>query len=448
MAQREPPGSAALGAFISETVFEDVPDAAVRLAERCFIDTVGVTLAGATEGAGATAAAIAEEGSTTLLGREETATLAEAALVNGTAGHGLDFDDVSWGMDGHPSVTLAAPALAVGERIDATGRDLLTAFITGFETECALAAPISPGHYERGWHPTATFGTFGAAAVTASLLDLDERATQHALDIAASMPAGLKRNFGTMTKPLHVGQAVRSGVTAGQLADEGFTADSAAISGSGGFWDLYGGIDGVDRDVEYGLGKPWAVLEDGVHVKKYPCCYFTHTSIANAIDLVTEFDVEPDEVERIEVHASGGAVDALPHEDPTTELEAKFSMPHTVAWAVVHRRVGLAAFEESAHEDSAVDALRDHVSLSVDPELHYDAHESRMSLETTDGDVYERVRENPPGTHEDPLSLEELRVKYEMCAERALEPAAVADSWAALDDLRSQPSTRALVNTL
>ena len=448
MAQREPPDSAALGAFISELAFENVPDAAVRLAERCFVDTVGVTLAGAMEGAGATAAAIAEGGSTTLFGRKNTATLADAALVNGTAGHGLDFDDVSWGMDGHPSVTLVAPALTVGERVDATGRELLTAFVAGFETECALAAPISPGHYERGWHPTATFGTFGAAAVTASLLDFDERATQHALDIAASMPAGLKRNFGTMTKPLHVGQAIRSGITAGLLADEGFTADSAAIAGSDGFWDLYAGVDGVDRDINYGLGNRWAILEDGVHVKKYPCCYFTHTSIANVIDLVTEFDIAPDEVERIEIYASRGAVDALPHEDPTMGLEAKFSMPHTVAWAVLHRRVGLAAFEESALDESAVDALRDRVSLRVDSELHYDAHESRMLLETTCGDVYERVRENPPGTHEDPLPLEELRAKYEMCAERALEPDAVDDSWAALDDLRSQPSTQALVNTL
>lgn len=448
MAQREPPVSAALGAFISDLTFEDVPDAAVRLAERCFIDTVGVTIAGATEGAGATVAAIAEEGSTTLLGRGDTATLADAALVNGTAGHGLDFDDVSWGMDGHPSVTLAAPALAVGERVDATGRELITAFIVGFETECALAAPISPGHYQRGWHPTATFGTFGAAAVTASLLNLDNRATQHVLDIAASMPAGLKRNFGTMTKPLHVGQAVRSGVTAGLLADKGFTADAAAISGSDGFWDLYAGVDGVDRDIEYRLGERWAILEDGVHVKKYPCCYFTHTSIANAIDLVTEYDIDPDEVERIEVHASGGAVDALPHDDPKTGLEAKFSMPHTVAWAVAHRRVGLAAFEEPALEDSDVDALRDRVSLSIDPDLEYDAHKSRMSLETISGDVYERVRRDPPGTHGDPLSLEELRTKYEMCAERALEPSAVADSWAALDDLRNQPSTRGVTNVL
>ena len=150
MAQREPPDSAALGAFISELPFENVPDAAVRLAERCFVDTVGVTLAGAMEGAGATAAAIAEGGSTTLFGRKNTATLADAALVNGTAGHGLDFDDVSWGMDGHPSVTLVAPALTVGERVDATGRELLTSFVACFLTHCALASPTSPVHSARG----------------------------------------------------------------------------------------------------------------------------------------------------------------------------------------------------------------------------------------------------------------------------------------------------------
>lgn len=448
MTQRERPDSAALGTFVSELTFEDVPDDAVRLAERCFVDTVGVTLAGTVEGAGAATARIAEDGSTTLLGRDGAATLADGALVNGTAGHGLDFDDVSWGMDGHPSVTLVAPALAVGERVDASGSELLTAFVAGFETECALAAPITPGHYERGWHATATFGTFGAAAVTASLLELDAESTQHALCIAASMPAGLKRNFGTMTKPLHVGQAVRSGVTAGLLAADGFTADTSAIAGDDGFWELYAGDGGVDRDRSLRLGERWALLEDGVHIKKYPCCYFTHTSIANAIDLVTEFDIRPDEVERIEVHASGGAVDALAHDDPETGLEAKFSMPHTVAWAVVHRRVGLAAFEESALDETAVGTLRSRVSLSVDPELHYDSHESRMRLETTTGTVHERVRKNPPGTHANPLSLGELRTKYEMCAERALDAAAVEDSWDALENLRAQSSTRALLNTL
>lgn len=437
-----------IASFVAELSFGDVPERVVRLAERCFVDTVGVTLAGAQAGAGRTAAAIAEPGETTLIGRDGTASLSSALLANGTAGHGLDFDDVSWGMDGHPSVTLVAPALAVGERTDATGRGLLTAFVAGFETECAIAAPISPGHYERGWHPTATFGVFGAAAVATSLFDCSAEQTRHALNIAASMSAGLKRNFGTMTKPLHAGGAVRSGVTAARLAREGFTADSAAVAGEDGFWELYAGDGGVAPTDRHELGSEWALDSAGIHVKKYPCCYFTHTSIANVVDIVSERDLAPDDIESIDVLASKGAVDALAHDDPETGLEAKFSMPYTVAYGAVNRQVGLAAFEPEALDDPAVGAVRERVSLDPDPELQYDAHESRLRLETVDGEVYERVREDPPGTHDNPLSSAELREKYEMCAGRALPEPDVRATWEALDSLREQSSTRELLERL
>lgn len=438
--------SAVLASFLTDLEYEAIPDRAVRLAERCFVDTVGVTLAGAGEGAGAAAHALARAegtGETTLLGGEGTAPRSAALLANGTAGHGLDFDDVSWGMDGHPSVTLVPPALAVGEAVDATGEELLAAFVAGFETECYLASAISPAHYERGWHATATFGTFGAAAVAARLLGATATETRHALNAAASFPAGLKRNFGSMTKPLHVGGAVRAGVTAAALAVEGFTADATAIGGDRGFWDLYAGADGVGSPAALPPDR-WAILADGVHVKKYPSCYFTHTSIANAVDLATEYDLSPREIERVHVTASQGAIDALAHDDPATGLEAKFSLPYTVAAGLVRHEVGLAAFEDEAWTDPTVDAVRERVQYEVDPDLPYDAHESHMRVETADA-VHERHRTDPPGTHENPLSRAALREKYETCASRALPAAAVDRTWASLDDLRSVASTRALL---
>jgi 2-methylcitrate dehydratase PrpD len=382
-------------------------------------------------------------GGTTLLGREGTAPRSAALLANGTAGHGLDYDDVSWGMDGHPSVTLVAPALAVGEAVDATGRELLTAFVAGFETECFLASAISPGHYERGWHATGTFGVFGAAAVAARLLGATATETRHALNVAASFPAGLKRNFGSMTKPLHVGGAVRAGVTAAALAVEGFTADDTAIGGERGFWELYAGGDGVEAPAPLPPDR-WALLEDGVHVKKYPSCYFTHTAIASAVDVAAALDLSPGDVERVHVRASQGALDALAHDDPTTGLEAKFSLPYTVAAGLVRRTVDLAAFEDDAWSDPAVDAVRERVTYEADPDLHYDAHESHMRVETADA-VHERTRADPPGTHEDPLDRAELREKYESCARRALPAPAVERTWAALDDLRSVESTASLL---
>lgn len=444
-----PTPSARLADFVSELMIDDIPAEAVREAERCFVDTVGVTLAGAAEGAGATAARIATtEGSTTVLGRNQTAPITDAVLVNGTAGHGLDFDDVCWGMDGHPSVTLVAPALAIGERIDATGQDLLAAFVAGFETECYLSGPISPGHYERGWHATSTFGTFGAVATAVSLLNLSPPSVRRALNIAASMPAGLKRNFGSMVKPLHVGQAVRSGVTAALLATDGFTADPAAIGGEGGFWDLYAGPEGVDEEATYALGERWALLEEGVNVKKYPCCHFTHTGIANVVDIVGEHGIDPDEIHRIVVTASRGADDALVHDDPVDVLAAKFSMPYTLAYGAVHGTVDLAAFESAALADERVEAIRRCVDFETDTDLEYDSLASSVRVEINSGNIYERQRSTPPGAPGTPLSRSELREKYEMCASRALPTPAVDRTWAALDSLRELDTVRELLADL
>jgi 2-methylcitrate dehydratase PrpD len=200
---RPPNPSEPIASFVSTLSFEEIPEDAVRLAERCFVDTVGVTLAGAQTGAGAAAAAIADPGETTVLGRDEAASMSDAALANGTAGHGLDFDDVSWGMDGHPSVALVAPALAVGERLDATGRELVTAFVAGFETECAIAAPISPSHYGRGWHPfssrpSSLFATPGGRSVESA--DPRWRRRRGRVEIRSRdsvEPFGTEKNSGT-----------------------------------------------------------------------------------------------------------------------------------------------------------------------------------------------------------------------------------------------------------
>ena len=229
-----------LAEFVATLSYDDLPEGSVETITRAFVDTVGVTLAGTVEGAGRTAAESAglepaDRSPAALLGVAADDAPASVALRVGTASHALDYDDLSWAMDGHPSVTLVPPLLALADEAGADGEDLVTAYAAGFETECALAAPVSPAHYEAGWHATATFGTFGATAAAARLLGLDAEATRRALCIAASMPAGLKRNFGSMTKPLHAGLCSRAGVTAARLARDGLTADATAISGERGF---------------------------------------------------------------------------------------------------------------------------------------------------------------------------------------------------------------------
>ena len=438
----------ALAAFVADLEYDDVPEDALRLAERCFVDTVGVTYAGMVAGAGATAARamgpVSGDGPVTLLGGDGTASVTGGAFINGTAGHGLDFDDVSDGVNGHPSVTLVAPLLAVGEAEGASGADLLTGFVAGFETECYLAQTIRPGHYEAGWHPTSTMGTFGSAAAVANLLGLAPDATERALNTAASMAAGLKNNFGSMTKPMHVGHAVRAGVTAATLAAEGFTSGGGAIDGEQGFLDLYSGPEPPHPEDAHDPGETWAITEFGVGVKKYPCCYFTHTGITAATRLVEEHGIEPEEVESVHVVASRGAGDALKHEDPESGLEGKFSMHYAIASAIARDRVGLAAFEDGNVDDPAVQRIRERVSFERDPDLSYGAYRTTVTIETAEGE-HSMTLDSPPGTHQDPLSDEELREKFLMCVTEAESRERAEELYEAFDSLRELEEIRGLL---
>ncbi|MFB6171834.1 MAG: MmgE/PrpD family protein [Haloarculaceae archaeon] len=439
-----------LAAFVAALGYDDLPEAAVRAAERVFVDTVGVTVAGAAEGAGekavALTTALSDGGDATLIGSDATATVTDAAFANATAGHGLDFDDVTWGV-WHPSVPLVAPILALAEREGASGRAAIAAYVAGYETQVHLAEALLPAHYERGWHATATFGTFGAAAAAAVLLDLDREQTRHALNVAASMPAGLKRNFGTMTKPMHAGQAARSGVTAGLLAADGFTAAANAVGGERGFCDLYAGDAEPDLDDLPELGERWALLADGIQVKKYPCCYFTHPAVAGTRALVDEHGIAPGDVERVTVTASQGAADALHYPDPDTGLEGKFSMEYVVASAVARDRVGLAAFDDENVGDPAVQRVRERVDFQVDPDLEYNPYRTTVRIETADGAV-ERIQEKPPGTPEDPLSAAELESKFRMCVDRATWPVDADAAHRALDGLRDQDAAASALQDL
>lgn len=438
-----PDPEAEISAFVSSLTYEDIPAEARETIRRAFLDTVGVILAGAESNAGAIAYDVDEvdppaNDALRILGLSNQGSAMDRALRVGTASHALDYDDLSWAIDGHPSVTLVPPLLSVLPDVAASGTELVTAYAAGFEVESALARPISPDHYEMGWHATATFGTFGATAAVASLLDLDEDETRNALTIAASMPAGLKRNFGSMTKPLHAGLCARSGVTAASLASKGFTADATAVSGEDGFWDLYSPTEREAFDLQ---PEEWSLLQSGIDIKYYPACYFTHTSIAATQTLTAEHDIAPTDIERIRVRASRGARDALQHSDPTTGLEAKFSMEYSVAAAAVRDSVGLRSYEDERIDDPDVQSVRERVDFTVDEDLPYDSHEAIVRIDTVEGSV-ERHQRNPPGTHENPLTDDELRAKFDECAtrtvsERAAE--ALASVLLTLDDYEDVP---------
>ncbi|MDL5363674.1 MmgE/PrpD family protein [Halalkalicoccus sp. NIPERK01] len=399
-----------LAATVTDLDPDSLDEPTTDTVERAFVDTVGVTLAGFSTEVGESVSRWLPDGGLVASGKGDP----EHALALGAAGHALDYDDLSWAIDGHPSVVLVPPILALAGETDASGRDAIAAYVAGFEVMSAVAAPISPEHYEAGWHATATFGTFGAAAAAAYLLDLTPGEARNALCIAASTPAGLKRNFGSMTKPLHAGFAARSGFTAALVARDGATADAEAIGGEGGFLDLYGQPRAVEPP------ERRSIDERGIHTKAYPCCYFTHTAIAATQSLASDHGIGPADVEAITVEASQGAADALAHSDPGTGLEAKFSMEYAVASALARDRVDLATFEEPALSDPVVRRLRERVSFRADSDLGYDTHTSTVRIETT-GETVERRQENPPGTHGNPLSADRRRAKFLDCATRTLD---------------------------
>ncbi len=219
--------------------FADLPQLVVDTAQLCVLDWLGVTLAGSSEPGPRILLDMhspVETGGASVIGHPGVRLSArDAALINGTSSHVLDFDDVNTVLIGHPSVAILGAAFALAESLGSSGRELITAFVAGYETACRVAAAVGPMSYLRGFHNTATIGTFGAAAAAAHLMGLDAELTQTTLGLAATQAAGLGCMVGTMTKSLHAGRACQNGVFAAQLAARGFTANQAAIEAPKGF---------------------------------------------------------------------------------------------------------------------------------------------------------------------------------------------------------------------
>ena len=217
---------------------------------------------------------VARPGPCLVLGTDTRTSALDATLINGTASHALDYDDVSGVMGGHPSVMLVPPLLALGEMLGSSGRDVALAYVVGYETECRIARGVHFHHYDKGWHPTATLGIFGTVAAAARLLRLSVEQTAVALGLAASLASGLKANFGTMTKPLHVGHSARNGLFAALMVREGFTANPGAFEHKQGFLDVFNGPG--TYDTARMLADWYAPFEcDGgaePGLKPYPCC--------------------------------------------------------------------------------------------------------------------------------------------------------------------------------
>ncbi|MEE9273693.1 MAG: MmgE/PrpD family protein [bacterium] len=435
------PATRALAERIARTAAEEIDPASLGRAREAVTDTVGVTLAGASEPCARIARRLArEEGAApraSVIGTGERTSPTWAALLNGTAGHALDFDDVDHVILGHPSVTMTPALIALAEERGLGGRALLAAYAVGFETLHALGRAVIPQHYRRGFHATATLGAVGTAAACAHLIGLGAVRTRHALSLSASGAAGLTINFGTMTKPFHAGQAARAGLLAARLAEAGFTAAEDALET--GFTSALAaegigpGVEGF-ADWEGAVGQwgpPWDIAE-GVCVKIHPCCAMTHTGIDAMLELCRREGIRAEEVEGIEARVSPMAMRILRYPVATTGLEGKFSMPFCLASAVVDGRVGLPQFEDDRVGRPEVAALQEGAIFEVDPELAEkdpESHTAEVGVRLRDGRRLRAREERARGDVDLPLSHEELREKFVECAEVRLTPEGAAAAW-------------------
>ena len=382
-------GSNGLTAELAERAasvrLRELPEDVAERARHALLDWFAVTLAGSEEPAPRivfeAVSDVAGESGCTVVGRTLRLPAREAALVNGTASHALDFDDVNMRSVCHVSAALLGALLALGEQRDVSGGELVAAYVAGYETACRVAAAIGPEPYLRGSHTTATAGAFGAAAGCSRLIGLDAAATAHALGIATSGAAGLKRSFGTMTKPLHAGRACETGVLAAELAARGFTSGAEAIEGEQGF----AAISGVACDAPAALAEPpagWHLREN--LFKFHAACYFAHSAIEGVLALRRRHGVTADRVSAIRLHLGEAERGACTIPAPASGLEVKFSIAHLAAMALLGRdttRIG----DGAAGDDEAV-AVRKRVELT---EAREGATGTRVELVLADGTVLE-----------------------------------------------------------
>jgi 2-methylcitrate dehydratase PrpD len=365
--------------------YDELPASVSELVRQCILDYLGVALAGAQDPlVRILLDEMAEAGGSpqaSIIGHSMRLPALSAALVNGAAAHALDYDDVNIAMPGHPSVAILPGLLALAELKGSSGREILTAFVAGYETACRIGAALQPGHYNLGFHSTGTIGTFGAAAACARLLDLDAEATAAALGIAGTQAAGLKSQFGTMCKPFHAGKAAQNGLIAARLAQRGLSSRPDIVECIQGF-ALTHGPDFVPAAA---LATPKAGFHILANLFKYhAACYFTHAPIECARRLCAEHRLTPDMIADITLRLDASCDRVCNIPVPVDGLQSKFSLRQTVAMALAGvDTASLGAYSAENARDPGLVRLRDRVRF--DWQQNWPQTLCELELELVDG---------------------------------------------------------------
>jgi 2-methylcitrate dehydratase PrpD len=397
-------------------------------------------------------------GAVPLLGTAVSADPEAAALANGTFGHGLDYDDGSVLTPVHPSVTMVAALLAAGGSID--GRRFVDAYTIGVEVAIKLGVGIGIDHYERGFHGTSTLGTLGAVAALARARRLPSAVTRQALGIAASMAGGVQANFGSMVKPLHTGLAARNAVAAIELAASGFSASDTVLEHPGGFFAAFGSEHSDAARTISSLGNPLCVLDPGMSLKRYACCYASHRPMQGLLELRGQLNLDADNVDEVACLLAPGSLRALIHPRPRNGLEGKFSLEYALAAGVADGAYSLWTFTDEAVQRPHVQALLPRMKVSEDPRCAQGdpnaghVGPSRrgfvlLSVRTRDGRSAQTRIDKLPGSPDQPLNWQDVEQKFFDCARSAkLDDDRCRSAWRTISALDACPDVADLTAAL
>lgn len=409
--------------FIQGTHYKQIPNKAKEMTKLAFIDTLAVTLAANDE----TETKIVRDlvSSSELNEQQYMSSIQVAfssnprdfAFLFGTMSHVLDFDDVNFTFHGHPSVTLIPIILALSKEHGFSGKEMITAYAVGFEVQARIGEAIGSDQYQIGLHTTATIGIYGAISAACKLLNFNEKEIRHAFGLASSLAAGSRKNFGTMTKPLHVGFVAENAYRISQLIKLGITAADDVFSDPLPMDMLTTGrIIGFKPLMK--LGQQWELEDFGFIVKKYPCCAFTHRSIDALLEIVQNTNIDEENLDKIEVFVHYKVPTVLIYPEAKTGLEGKFSMEYCLAAAFLDKEIKLASFTDEKVNRDAIRRIMEKVIMKIDPEQEEGTNpkEQKAKVEVyTNGGVLKREVEFPIGHPGNPFSEMDVAEKFSDC---------------------------------
>lgn len=442
--------------FIEDTRYEDLPIEVVDMAKRAFIDNLAVSLAGSQEIAAKKireyVREVSSEGKAGIVAGNFKTHPTIAALANGVTAHVLDYDDTEWDCIAHLSAVIVPAVLAMGDYLECSGKEVLTAYVIGYEVAARIGMVCGKEQYDLNWHTTSTIGSFASCAAAASLLCLGKEKITTALGIAASFSSGLQCNFGSYTKSLHAGHAAQNGCQAALLADKGFTANEDVFENQIGFCTTFCGgksFNYKDPLKLHPLSSSWRIVSPGIIFKPYPCCTSAHPSLDAVKFIQNKHRFSPDDIVEIECRTSKEVYENLPFHRPENELQAISSMEYCISRVILNGKLAVSDFFDGAVRDSAVQDIISKIKYLPSTELGFDLPQE-VIIKLRDGKKlsHQVKMSDAKGQENSPFTLEELATKGRECALTVLPSHRVESFLQTVQGLDALPKIGELTNML